>query len=140
MVDEKHNIEPRISFSHARTKPVVVEKLKRGTTAPTALICPTCQNEACAIHRITEAYGVVSELCQVGRLSWRPRHFDSIGAFGATQRKKLNVIAPTIAKLVMISNRSKAFSTRLGVRMVVLPPVSIRHHVTRLTLLFQDCG
>ena len=75
-----------------------------------------------------------------GRLSWRPHHFDSIGAFGAAQRKKLNVIAPTIAKLVMISNRSKVFSTRLGVRMAVLPPVSIRHHVNSVTPLFQSCG
>jgi hypothetical protein len=31
MADEKYNIEPRISFSHARTKPVVVENTKRRT-------------------------------------------------------------------------------------------------------------
>ena len=38
----KDKFEPRISFSHGRTKPVVVENVKRRIAAPTALICPSC--------------------------------------------------------------------------------------------------
>jgi tRNA(Ile2) C34 agmatinyltransferase TiaS len=41
MTDKKHTFEARISFSHARTKPLVVEKIKR-RVAHTALLCPTC--------------------------------------------------------------------------------------------------
>jgi len=36
----KDVFEPRVSFSHGRTKPVVVEKLKRRT--PADLACPSC--------------------------------------------------------------------------------------------------
>lgn len=36
----KDSFEPHMSFSHARTKPVVVEKVKRRFAA--ALLCPTC--------------------------------------------------------------------------------------------------
>ena len=42
MTDEKHAFEPRMSFSHARTKPLVVGKIKRREPWPTALLCPTC--------------------------------------------------------------------------------------------------
>jgi len=42
MTNEKDTFQPRISFSHARTKPLVVEKIKRRVPAPTALLCPTC--------------------------------------------------------------------------------------------------
>jgi Zn finger protein HypA/HybF involved in hydrogenase expression len=41
----KFSIDPfvvRQSFSHARTKPVVVEKVKRRTAASTVLLCPSC--------------------------------------------------------------------------------------------------
>jgi hypothetical protein len=36
----KDGFEPRMSFSHGRAKPVVVEKLKRRTSAD--LVCPSC--------------------------------------------------------------------------------------------------
>jgi tRNA(Ile2) C34 agmatinyltransferase TiaS len=36
---EKDDFEPRISFSYARTKPLVVEKIKRRRVPP---ICPSC--------------------------------------------------------------------------------------------------
>ena len=35
-------IEPRQSFSHARIKPLVVEKMKRRSGASTVLVCPSC--------------------------------------------------------------------------------------------------
>jgi Bacterial translation initiation factor IF-2 associated region len=35
----KDDIEPRMSFSHGRTKPVVVEHIKRRTAPP---VCPLC--------------------------------------------------------------------------------------------------
>ena len=38
----RHSIEPRLSFSHARTKPLVVESVKRRIATPTALLCPSC--------------------------------------------------------------------------------------------------
>ena len=38
----KDKFEPRMSFSHGRTKPVVVENIKRRIAAPTALLCPSC--------------------------------------------------------------------------------------------------
>jgi hypothetical protein len=38
----KHSFEPRMSFSHGRTKPVVVEKVKRRIAPPTVLLCPSC--------------------------------------------------------------------------------------------------
>jgi predicted RNA-binding Zn-ribbon protein involved in translation (DUF1610 family) len=38
----KESIEPRMSFSHARTKPLVVEKIRRRAVAPTVLLCPSC--------------------------------------------------------------------------------------------------
>jgi hypothetical protein len=34
--------EARMSFSHGRTKPVVVEKLKRRAAAATSLVCQSC--------------------------------------------------------------------------------------------------
>jgi predicted RNA-binding Zn-ribbon protein involved in translation (DUF1610 family) len=34
--------EVRQSFSHARTKPLVVEKVKRRSAASTVLLCPSC--------------------------------------------------------------------------------------------------
>jgi len=36
----KDSFEPRMSFSHGRTKPVVVEKVRRRFAE--ALYCPTC--------------------------------------------------------------------------------------------------
>ena len=42
MTDEKDTYKPRMRFSHARTKPLIVEKIKRRTPTPTALLCPTC--------------------------------------------------------------------------------------------------
>ena len=42
MTDEKHTFKPRMSFRHARTRPLVVEKIKRRTPLPTALLCPRC--------------------------------------------------------------------------------------------------
>jgi hypothetical protein len=38
----KDGFEARMSFSHGRTKPVVVEKLKRRAAATTSLVCPSC--------------------------------------------------------------------------------------------------
>ncbi len=38
----KDGFEPRMSFSHARTKPVVVEKVKRRATVSAGLVCPSC--------------------------------------------------------------------------------------------------
>jgi Zn finger protein HypA/HybF involved in hydrogenase expression len=41
----KFDIEPvmvRQSFSHARTKPLVVEKKRRATDKKAALLCPSC--------------------------------------------------------------------------------------------------
>ena len=38
---DKDEIESRMSFSHARTKPVIVEKLKR-RSATNAPLCPSC--------------------------------------------------------------------------------------------------
>ena len=38
----KHSVEPRMSFSHARTKPLVVESVKRRIATPTTLLCPSC--------------------------------------------------------------------------------------------------
>jgi len=35
----KHGFEPRMSFSHGRTKPVAVEKLNRRAAV---LVCPSC--------------------------------------------------------------------------------------------------
>ena len=32
----------RMSFSHGRTKPVVVEKVKRRAATSTSLVCPSC--------------------------------------------------------------------------------------------------
>jgi hypothetical protein len=38
----KQRNEPRMSFSHGRTKPVVVEKIKRRIGPSMVLLCPSC--------------------------------------------------------------------------------------------------
>ena len=54
----RDSFEPRMSFNHGRTKPVVVEKIKRRA----ALLCPFCNDEVHPIRKFAEAYGVLPKM------------------------------------------------------------------------------
>jgi ribosomal protein L37AE/L43A len=51
----KDDFEPRMSFSHARTKPVVVEKVKRRAAA-----CPSCGGTMQLVRSKTEGKLIAS--------------------------------------------------------------------------------
>jgi hypothetical protein len=60
----KDDMLPRMSFSHARTKPVVVENIKRRTAPPT---CPSCGGTMKLVRSASKSGGLTASCPRCAR-------------------------------------------------------------------------